>query len=106
MPHGFAFCDVAKYSMMRLEIFYHMDKGSTWRHQLFFQMLYIFVQMMLVICSINVGGFWKMEMLDWVKDFWQMNLITNVAKMFTISSNLVVENECTTFETLITIEMI
>jgi hypothetical protein len=28
MPHGFAFCDVAKYSMMRLEIFYHVDKGS------------------------------------------------------------------------------
>jgi hypothetical protein len=22
-------CDVAKYSMMKLEIFYHIDKGST-----------------------------------------------------------------------------
>jgi hypothetical protein len=69
MRHGFAFCDVAKYSMMRLDIFYHVDKGSTWRHQLLFQMLYIFVQMMLVICSINVGWFWEMEMLNWVKDF-------------------------------------
>jgi hypothetical protein len=47
-----------------------------------------------------------MEMLNWVKDFRQINLITNVAKMFTISSNLVVENECTTFEALITIETI
>jgi hypothetical protein len=28
-PHGFTFCDVAKYSMMKLAIFYHVDKGST-----------------------------------------------------------------------------
>jgi hypothetical protein len=47
-----------------------------------------------------------MEMLNWVKDSKQMNLITNVAKRFTISPNLFVELKCTTFEAFTTIETI
>ncbi len=39
-----------------------------------------------------------MEMLDWVKDCRKMNLITNVAKKFTMSPNPIVKIKCTTFE--------
>jgi hypothetical protein len=37
---------------------------QTFMHEktiLLFESLYLFVQMVLVICNINVGGFWKME---------------------------------------------
>jgi hypothetical protein len=47
-----------------------------------------------------------MEMLDGLRDLRQMELITNVAKRFTISPNLVVEPECATFETFTAIETI
>jgi hypothetical protein len=47
-----------------------------------------------------------MEMLDWVKDCRQMNLITNVAKKFTMSPNPIVKIKCTTFEIFTTIERI
>ncbi len=47
-----------------------------------------------------------MEMLDWVKDCRQMNLITNVAKKFTMSPNSIVNINCTTFEAFTTIERI
>jgi hypothetical protein len=47
-----------------------------------------------------------MEMLDGVRDSRQIELITNVAKRFTISPNLVVEPACTTFEAFTTIETI
>jgi hypothetical protein len=39
-----------------------------------------------------------MEMLEWIQNSRQMNLITNVAKRFTMSPNLVVQHKCTTFE--------
>lgn len=77
-------------------------QGPMWRHQMFFQMLYSFVQMVLIIYSINMGGFWRMEMINWVKDFKQMILIKNVAKRFTITPNLIVKPKCTTFEAFTT----
>jgi len=45
-----------------------------------------------------------MEMLDWVKDCRQMNLITNVAKKFTMSPNPIVKIK--PFEAFTTIERI
>lgn len=47
-----------------------------------------------------------MEMLDGVKHSRQMELITIVAKRFTIWPNLAVELECTTFKAFTTIETI
>jgi hypothetical protein len=47
-----------------------------------------------------------MEMLDGVRDSRQMELITNVAKRFTIWPKLVVEPKCTTFKAFTTIETI
>jgi hypothetical protein len=81
MPCGFAFCDVANYSSMKPKIFYHVDKGSTWKHKLFWQWLYLFVQMVFLICNINLKGFWIMETLDWVKDLRQMKFDHKCSKM-------------------------
>jgi hypothetical protein len=47
-----------------------------------------------------------MEMLDGVRDSRQMELITDVAKRFTIWPNPVVEPERTTFKAFTTIETI
>jgi hypothetical protein len=47
-----------------------------------------------------------MEMQNWVKDYKQMNLITNVAKRFTISPNPFIEPKCATFEAFTTTKTI
>jgi hypothetical protein len=58
VPHGFAFCDVTNYSLMKPIIFCHIDKHLCMKTTiLLFESLYLFVQMVLVICNINVGGF-------------------------------------------------
>jgi hypothetical protein len=31
-PHGFTFCDVAKYSLLTWKLFCHMDKGLVSKH--------------------------------------------------------------------------
>jgi hypothetical protein len=47
-----------------------------------------------------------MEMIDWVKDYKHMILITNVAKRFTITPNPIVKPKCTTFEAFTTTKTI
>lgn len=78
-----------KIFLVKPKILCHVDKHPTWRHKLIFQSLYLFAQMMLVIYSINMGRFWKMEMLNWVKDSKQMKFdykcskrVHNITKSF------------------------
>ncbi len=54
-------CDMEKYFMMRPKIVFHVEKGLTRKDQRLFQSLYLFVQMVFLICNIKVGGFeeWK-----------------------------------------------
>jgi len=68
MPHGFTFCDVANCSLMKPTVFSRIDKHLCVKTTILLFESYLFVQMVLVICNINVRGFWRMEMLDSVKD--------------------------------------